>query len=57
MDVPLPEAFRLSGVPLEGHHQVMDLYLLGLVSHRGGPLVTFNEKLAKASRHAVLLCS
>lgn len=57
MDVPLPEAFRLSGVLLEGHDQVTDLYLLGLACHRGGRLVTFNEKLAKASRHAVLLCS
>ncbi len=55
MDIALPEAIRLSGVPLEGHQHVTDLYLLGLACHRGGKLVTFDEKLAKASRHAVLL--
>lgn len=55
MDIPLPEAIRLSGVPLEDHQQVTDLYLLGLACHRGGRLITFDEKLAKASRHAVLL--
>ncbi len=55
MDLPLAEAIRLSGVRPEGHQQVTDLYLLGLASHRGGRLVTFDEKLAKGARHAVLL--
>jgi toxin-antitoxin system PIN domain toxin len=55
MELPLAEAIRLSGLNLEGHRQVTDLYLLGLASHRGGRLVTFDEKLAKAGRHAILL--
>lgn len=55
MDLPLAEAIRLSRVRPEGRQQATDLYLLGLACHRGGRLVTFDEGLAKASRHAVLL--
>ena len=55
MDIGLAEAVRLAGVPLEGHRQVNDIYLLGLAIRRRGKIVTFDRGLGRMSPCVTLL--
>lgn len=54
-DVGLAEAVELSGVKLEGHKQVTDLYLIGLAVKHKGRLVTFDKALGKLSKHVLVI--
>ena len=45
-EMALADAVGFAGVRLVGHQQVTDAYLLGLAIHRGGMLVTLDERIA-----------
>ena len=51
-ELPLAEAVAFSGVWLVGHQQVTDACLLGLALHRGGVLVTLDERIASLTDSA-----
>lgn len=55
MDLTFAEAVELSGVELEGHRQVTDLYLIGLAVKHKGRLVTFDKALGKLSKHVTVI--
>jgi len=55
MNLDFPEALELSGVKLEGHNQVTDIYLIGLAVKHKGHLVTFDKALGKLSKSVVVL--
>lgn len=55
MDLSWPEALRLSGIEIESHHEVTDVYLLGLAIKNKGRLVTFDKGLGKAGKHVLVL--
>lgn len=50
VDIEFSKAVELSGVELEGHRQVTDLYLIGLAVKHKGRLVTFDRALGKLSK-------
>jgi len=55
MNLGAAEAIKLSGIAVEGHQQVTDLYLIGLAVKHGGRLVTFDKALKRAGKHVVVL--
>ncbi len=55
MNLGFAEAVRLSGVKLEGHRQVTDIYLIGLAVKHKGRLVTFDKALGRLSKSVVVL--
>lgn len=45
-DLDVPASLSLCGRKLQGHRQVMDAYLVGLVVHRKGHLVTLDRSMS-----------
>ncbi len=45
-ELPFNKSIAFAGARLVGHQQVTDAYLLGLAIHRGGVLVTLDERIA-----------
>jgi toxin-antitoxin system PIN domain toxin len=54
-DVEFSQAVELSGVKLQGHRQVTDLYLIGLAVKHKGRLVTFDKALGQLSKSVVVI--
>jgi uncharacterized protein len=45
-DVAVPQSIKRWGMPLQGHRQITDAYLLGLAMHHKGRLATFDRSIA-----------
>lgn len=55
VDIKFAKAVELTGVKLEGHRQVTDLYMIGLAVKHKGRLVTFDRALGKLSKHVTVI--
>ena len=55
MDMDWPEALQVSGIGIESHQQVTDVYLIGLAVKNKGLLATFDRVLGARSESVVVL--